>query len=293
MIEVKNLNHSFGEKQVLENINITLPERTVMGLVGINGAGKSTLLRLISAVYEPQSGEILIDGIKNTKEEARKTLFFLPDDPYYTIYTTGNKMFEMYKVFYPAMDKKIFRHYLETFKLDGKKPIRNFSKGMRRQLYIALALSASPKYILLDEAFDGLDPLSRLAFKKAINTAVEEGGASVLISSHALRELEDFCDAYVLIDNKTVASSGDLAEKVSRYCKFQLAFAELPQAALFIGLPTLSVEQTGRFVRIVLEGNADEMKEALLKLNPAVLEEMPMDFEELFIHEVQERGYMK
>ncbi|MBQ8398347.1 MAG: ABC transporter ATP-binding protein [Clostridia bacterium] len=293
MIEVKNLNHSFGEKQVLENINITLPERTVMGLVGINGAGKSTLLRLISAVYEPQSGEILIDGIKNTNEEARKALFFLPDDPYYTIYTTGNKMFELYKVFFPSMDKKLFCHYLETFKLDGKKPIRNFSKGMRRQLYIALALSASPKYILLDEAFDGLDPLSRLAFKRAINTAVEEGGASVLISSHALRELEDFCDAYVLIDNKTVASSGDLAEKVNRYCKFQLAFTELPEGTPFAEMPTLSVEQTGRFVRIVLEGDAAEMKEALLKLHPAVIEEMPMDFEELFIHEVNERGYMK
>ncbi len=293
MIEVKGLNHSFGKHQVLENINITLPERTVMGLVGINGAGKSTLLRLISGVYEPQSGEILIDGIQSTDENARKNLFFLLDDPYYTIYTTGNKMFEMYKVFFPAMDKKLFLHYLDTFKLKASKPIRNFSKGMRRQLYIALALSASPKYILLDEAFDGLDPLSRLAFKKAINTAVEEGGASVLISSHALRELEDFCDAYVLIDNKTVASSGDLAEKVNRYCKFQLAFTELPESDLFAEMPTLSVEQTGRFVRIVLEGDADEMKEALQKLNPAVLEEMPMDFEELFIHEVQERGYMK
>ncbi|MBQ8236337.1 MAG: hypothetical protein IJZ37_06630, partial [Clostridia bacterium] len=116
---------------------------------------------------------------------------------------------------------------------------------------------------------------------------------SVLISSHALRELEDFCDAYVLIDNKTVASSGDLAEKVNRYCKFQLAFTELPEGTPFAEMPTLSVEQTGRFVRIVLEGDAAEMKEALLKLNPAVIEEMPMDFEELFIHEVNERGYMK
>lgn len=293
MIEVKNLNHSFGKHQVLENINLTLPEHTVMGLVGINGAGKSTLLRLISGVYAPQSGEILIDGIKNTDENARKVLFFLPDDPYYTIYTTGNKMFELYKVFFPAMDKKLFLHYLDTFKLKASKPIRNFSKGMRRQLYIALALSAKPKYILLDEAFDGLDPLSRLAFKHAINVAVEEGGASVLISSHALRELEDFCDSYVLIDNKTVASSGDLAEKVNRYCKFQLAFKEPPAEDAFKGLPALSVEQTGRFVRIVLEGEAEEMKEALQGLDPVVLEEMPMDFEELFIHEVKERGYMK
>ena len=293
MIEIKNLNHSFGKKQILENINLTLPERTVMGLVGINGAGKSTLLRLIAGVYETKSGEILINGIKNTSATAREQIFFLPDDPYYTIYTTGNKMFELYKVFFPKMDKALFDHYLDTFKLNGKKHIRNFSKGMRRQLYIALALSACPKYILLDEAFDGLDPLSRVAFKRAINVAVEEGGASVLISSHALRELEDFCDSYVLLDNKTVASSGDLAEKINRYCKFQLAFKEAPERTLFAALPVLSIEQSGKFVRIVLEGNAAEMEEKLLMYAPAVLEEMPMDFEELFIHEVEERGYMQ
>ena len=293
MIEIKNLCHSLGGRLILNNINLTLQEGSIMGLVGINGAGKTTLLRLISGVYSADEGEIYCDGLPIGDERARENLFFLPDDPYYTIYTTGNKMFELYKVFFPAMDKKLFLHYLDTFKLKASKPIRNFSKGMRRQLYIALALSAKPKYILLDEAFDGLDPLSRLAFKHAINVAVEEGGASVLISSHALRELEDFCDSYVLIDNKTVASSGDLAEKVNRYCKFQLAFKEPPAEDSFKGLPALSVEQTGRFVRIVLEGDAEEMKEALQGLDPVVLEEMPMDFEELFIHEVKERGYMK
>ena len=157
----------------------------------------------------------------------------------------------------------------------------------------ALALSAKPKYILLDEAFDGLDPLSRLAFKRAINVAVEEAGASVLISSHALRELEDFCDSYVLLDHQTVASSGDLAEKVNRYCKFQLAFSEPPTKERFAHLPVLSLELSGKFVRIVLNGESEEMKKALDLLSPLVLEEMPMDFEELFICEVENRGYIQ
>ena len=162
---------------------------------------------------------------------------------------------------------------------------------MRRQLYVALALSVRPKYLLLDEAFDGLDPLARLAFKKAINYAVEEDGTAVLISSHSLRELEDFCDSYALIDKMTVASSGDIAEKISRFCKFQLAFVnEIPDGK-FASLPVVSLEQTGRFVRIVLEGREDDMREALEALNPAVLEQMPMDFEEMFIHEVERKGY--
>ncbi len=293
MIEIKNISHSFDKKQVLDNVTLNLNEGSVMGLVGINGAGKSTLLRIISGVYTPNAGEVLIDGIPVKNEKARENIFFLPDDPYYTLNTTGKKLYEMYSVFYPNIDKEIYREFLTTFKLDEKKPIRNFSKGMRRQLYIALALAIKPKYLLLDEAFDGLDPLSRLAFKKAINRAVEENGTGILISSHSLRELEDFCDSYALIDNMKVSSSGAIADKVSGYCKFQLAFTEDVDDIIFEGLPIASIEKNGRFVRVILEGERTEMKELLAKLNPAVLEEMEMDFEEMFISEVEKRGYSK
>ncbi len=290
MIKINNVSHSLGEKQILNDINLELQDGSVMGLVGINGAGKTTLLRLISGVYRADEGEILIDGESVQSESARRKLFFLPDDPYFTVHTTGKALFEMYKTFYPEMSKAIFLKHMEDFKLDEKKPIRNFSKGMRRQLFIALALAVKPKYLLLDEAFDGLDPLARLSFKKAINTAVEEDGTSVLISSHSLRELEDFCDSYALIDKMTVSSSGDIAEKVGSFCKFQLAFLEEFEESIFWGLPKVSLEKSGRFVRIVLRGDAAEMKRALEKLNPVIVEEMPMDFEELFIHEVEERG---
>ncbi len=286
MIEIRNLSHYFGEKQVLDNVNIDLHEGSIMGLVGINGAGKTTLLRLISGVYLPSRGSILIDGEQTGEESAKAKLFFLPDDPYYTLYSTGNSLFEMYRVFYSGIDRKIFDGLLADFGLDASKPLRNFSKGMKRRLYIALALAVSPKYLLLDEAFDGLDPLARLSFKKAINRAVEENGTGVLISSHSLRELEDFCDSYALIDNMTVSSSGDISERVGRYCKFQLAFTEMMPESVFTGLPAVSIERTGRFVRIVLEGREEEMEKELLKLRPAVIEQMNMDFEEMFIHEV-------
>ncbi len=293
MIEIKNINHSLGGKEVLRDVNLTVKEGSVMGLVGINGAGKSTLLRIIAGVYKPCVGEVLLDG-KNTQSEiAREELFFLPDDPYFTMHTTGSGLFEMYKVFFPKIDKAKFEEYLTAYAIDPKKPIRNFSKGMRRQLFIALALAVKPKYLLLDEAFDGLDPLSRLTFKKAINEAVEENGTTVIISSHSLRELEDFCDCYALIDNKTVASSGDIAESVNRLCKFQLAFTSVAKEEIFAHLPVVSLEKSGRFFRVILEGNAEEMATELAKLEPAVMDEMPVDFEEMFISEVQNRGYTK
>ena len=293
MIEIKALSHSLGKKQILDGIYLTLADGSVMGLVGINGAGKTTLLRLISGVYTADAGEILIDGVPISEESARRELFFLPDDPYYTTYTTGKTLFDMYSVFYPKMERAVFERYMNEFALDQKKPIRNFSKGMRRQLYIALALSVKPKHLLLDEAFDGLDPLARLAFKNAINSLVEENGTSVIISSHSLRELEDFCDCYALIDKMTVASSGDIAERVERFCKFQLAFVDDISDSALEDLPIASIERSGRFFRIVLEGRADDILPKLEALNPAVIEQMNMDFEEMFIHEVEKRGYLK
>ncbi len=293
MIKISKLSHSLGGRKILNDINLEIHDGSVMGLVGINGAGKTTLLRLISGVYRAESGEVIIDGESVENEGARQKLFFLPDDPYFTVHTTGNTLFEMYKTFYPEMSREVFLHHMESFKLDERKPIRNFSKGMRRQLFIALALAVKPKYLLLDEAFDGLDPLARLEFKRAINEAVERDGISVLISSHSLRELEDFCDSYALIDKMTVSSSGDIAEKVNSFCKFQLAFLEDFDGDIFVGLPTVSVERTGRFVRIVLRGDSDKMKAALERTGAAIIEEMPMDFEELFIHEVEERGEIR
>ena len=291
MIEIRALTHYLGGRKILDNVNLTLTEGSVMGLVGINGAGKTTLLRLISGVYKPSEGSVICDGVPISDEKARRSLFFLPDDPYYTAHTTGKSLYEMYKVFYRHIDYSVFERYMSEFGLDEKKPIRNFSKGMRRQLYIALALAVRPKYLLLDEAFDGLDPLARLAFKRAINRAVEEDGTTVLISSHSLRELEDFCDSYALIDKMTVASSGDISEHVGRFCKFQLAFVDEISETAFANMPAVSVEKTGRFVRIVLEGKAEEMKALLECLKPAVIEQMPMDFEEMFIHEVESKGY--
>lgn len=286
MIEIKGLSHSFGSKIVLDNIDLTIPEGTILGIVGINGAGKSTLLRLLSGVYD-SNGCVLYDGKSPSLAETRRDIFFLPDDPYYTASSTPKNIFEFYKTFYPSINKDIFNGLISKYEIDPKKPLRSFSKGMRRQVFIALALAVKPKYMLLDEAFDGLDPLSRKIFKDAIIELVENDGATVLISSHSLRELEDFCDRFILIDNNTIKNQGDIAEHVGSMCKFELAFMDSVSEEMFKDLPVISLEIKGRFVTIVLEGKGEEFHERLNALSPAVMDELPLDFEEAFIHDVE------
>lgn len=289
MIEVKGLTHAFGEKVVLNGVDLSVPENTIMGLVGINGAGKSTLLRLLAGVYLPLYGSISYDGVGPEVAETRQKIFFLPDDPYYTTWMTPASLFQFYSAFYPQIDPKAYEELLRAYDVDMKGKMRNFSKGMRRQVFIALALAIKPRYLLLDEAFDGLDPLSRKLFKDAIISFVEQEHTTVIIASHSLRELEDFCDSFVLLDNNRIKHQGDIAQHVGSYCKFELAFREPVEEAAFEHLPVLAVNIRERFVQIVLEGDSEQMRQELEKLSPAVMDEMPLDFEEMFIHDVQKK----
>lgn len=289
MIEVKDLRHAFGEKVVLDGIDLTVPENTIMGLVGINGAGKSTFLRLLAGVYLPNSGTVAYDGVGPEIAETRQKIFFLPDDPYYTTWMTPTALFDFYTAFYPQIDREAYASLLSQYEIDMKGKMRNFSKGMRRQVFIALALAIKPRYLLLDEAFDGLDPLSRKIFKDAIISFVENEHTTVIIASHSLRELEDFCDRFVLLDNNRIKHQGDIAQHVGSYCKFEMAFTQAVDAAAFAHLPVKALNIRERFVQVVLEGDSEAMRRELEKLAPAVMDEMPLDFEEMFIHDVQKK----
>lgn len=293
MIELKDLTHGFGKKIVLDHIDLIVPDHTIMGLVGINGAGKSTFLRLLSGVYVPDGGSITFDGADPRDAQTRQNIFFLPDDPYYTSSMTPATLFDFYKTFYPQIDRGIFEALLSGYAIEQKGKLRNFSKGMRRQTFIAIALAIKPRYLLLDEAFDGLDPLSRKLFKDAIIEYVENSDTTVIIASHSLRELEDFCDSFILLDHNHITQQGDISQHVGSFCKFELAFLEPVKESAFADLPVYSLNIRGRFVQIVLEGDAEDLRCELEKLGPAVMDEMPLDFEEMFIYDVQKKGVGK
>ena len=288
MIEIKGLGKSYGPKKVLEKVNLTVPDASVFGLVGINGAGKTTLLRMMADVLRPDEGTVEYDGENiagNAKK--RKELFFLPDEPYYTAGTTVEKLVALYKSYY-AFDDELFARYEALFSLERRTPIRNFSKGMKRQAFAALALACRPKYLLLDEAFDGLDPLARLELKRGI---ISLEGTTAVISSHSLRELEDICSGFALLDGGAVADAGDLSETLAKVHKFQAAFEE-PVPRERFPFECLSFESEGRVVRFVVRGEREEIVSALKALSPIFVEEIKVDFEELFLCEVRSRGYL-
>ncbi len=292
MIQLVNLNKNFKEKEVLKNINLTIEEGTVFGLVGINGSGKSTLLRLISGVYKSDSGKVLIDEEDVFENEnAKSKIFFLPDEPYYDENVTPQSLKDIYKVFY-NLDEEHYFKYLEVFKIPIKKPMNKFSKGMKRQVFVALALAIKPKYLLLDEAFDGLDPLARLTFKRALIDLIDEKQTTIIISSHSLRELEDICDSYGLLDSNNIIATGLVSEATENIHKYQVVFNEVVLRDQFdINFKTYA--QDGRIIKVVVEEDLEQFTKLMEKYNPLIIDEIPIDFEELFIIEVESRGYLK
>lgn len=292
MIRFENVCKSFGNKVVLEDVNLEIEEGKVLGLVGINGAGKSTLLRILCGVYKADKGFVYVDDdVAYDNEKIKKDFFFLADEPFYDFNSTPASILKLYESLYNVDSNKYFE-LLDHFKIDSKAKINKFSKGMKRQTFIALALAIHPKYLVLDEAFDGLDPLARLKFKRELVDLMADYNTTIIISSHSLRELEDICDSFALLDNKHISSSGVLSEALEKLHKYQIAFIDDVNKEMFPSIYR-SYSQEGRVIKIVSSLTLVEIKEKIKDLNPVFIDELPVDFEQMFETVVEEGGYLK
>lgn len=291
MIEIKGVTKALGNNLVLDEVNLSIEEGKVFGLVGVNGAGKSTLLRCLAGIYKPESGEVVING-KQVYENphVKQDIVLINDDPYYPLNATVDDIKNLYASFY-ALDEKRYETYVSLFKLDRKKVINNFSKGMKRQVFLIMALAISPKILILDEAFDGLDPFVRLTFKRALTDLIEEKNITVIISSHNLRELEDICDSFGILENHHIVTSGDIQEGKDNIHKMQLVFKDNVTKDMLTNLDIIHFDQVGRVMSLVVKGNIDEIKAELNQYHPLLMEVLAISFEEMFIYEMEERGY--
>ena len=195
MLKAVNLAKHFDGFPALDSLTCAVPSGSIYGVVGSNGAGKSTLLRLFTGIYKPDGGVALLGADEIFENPSvKESIHLVPDELYFLPQASLKRMAALYSRSFPNFSYEYFDALVGLFQLDQRKPIRTFSKGMKRQSAIILALSCKPKYLLLDEAFDGLDPLMRDLVRKILARDVAERGTTVIISSHSLRELEDTCD---------------------------------------------------------------------------------------------------
>lgn len=286
MIEFQHVYKFLGKKQVLQDVNVTIPDGTVFGLIGANGSGKSTFLRLLSGIYQCDGGKILLDQEHIfDNRRCKKQILFISDEPFQFFRSTLADMKRFYSQWY-KIDEDRYREYLTMFHLDEHKPLHNFSKGMKRQAFILLGLAASPRYLLLDEAFDGLDPMMRRYFKQVIAERIADKSMSVIISSHDLKEVQDFCDSFAMIENGTVSTSGEMNDTLANIHHIQMAFHEEVKAEWFNQLDVITMQIRSRVVKLYVRGDEEKIRSYLKTLHPLVLELLPVQLEEMFIQSV-------
>ena len=290
MIEFINVNKKFDDKLVLEDLNLTINEGSIVGLVGPNGSGKSTLLRLLSGVLETDAGVVRIDE-QNVYDnnKVKSEVFFLADDPYFFAQSTIIDIKQFYKIFYKNFSEDIFNDLLKEFKLDPNAKINSFSKGMKRQVSVILAFSCQAKILLLDEAFDGLDPLMRFKLRQHITDKTYQKDGIVVISSHNLRELEDICDSVAIIDNHSVKINYSTQEYQEIYHRFQIAFSEPFNAKNFDILNPIHVSGKSQVFTVILKGKQEELEKNLRAFSPIILERSGVSLEEIYVYELEDK----
>lgn len=290
MIEIKNLTKKYGSFTAIEDISFTVDESSIYGLVGYNGAGKTTLLKTAAGILKADGGEILFDG-ENIFDNGlvRSNLLYVPDEAYFIKGASLERMGKFYKDYYPNFSSKVFKNMTEAMGLDPKKNLGSFSKGMQRQAVVILALSTMPKYMLLDEVFDGIDPHKRNLCKKIFLEYMAETGCSIIMSSHNLQEISDLCDHVALINGKKLAMNVSVDDASNAYVKYRLIFDRDIDKSIFDGIENKGINIDNKFATIIVPSDFNDNR--LASLRPIHMDSVTLSLEEVFLNEMEDKDY--
>lgn len=292
MIVTSSLTKKFDNVTALENVSCTIQNGCIYGMVGSNGAGKSTFLRTISGVYKPDGGVALVDG-ENIYENpsAKARIAYVPDELYFISGANLNRMGKMYASLYSTFDWNTFSSLAKELDLPTNRGINTFSKGMRRQAITILALATMPEYIFFDETFDGLDPIVRNYMKRLICQNVVDRGATAIITSHSLRELEDTCDQLALLHKGGLILESDVMNLKTTQYKIQIAFDHEYDRSKFEELEIIHFKKQGSVSNMIVKGDRDRTIAYLSSMNPILMDILPLTLEEVFTYEMETLGY--
>ena len=294
MIEIKGLNKSFeGGIKAVNELNLTIADNQVFGLIGTNGAGKSALMRMMSGVLKADSGEIKIDSeYVYENPMVKKQIFFIPDEAYFFQWADANAMRDYYAGIYTDFDSERFDKLTSEFGLKKENKIITYSKGMKKQLSLIMGLCAKTKYLYCDETFDGLDPVMRQAAKSLLAKEIDERDFTPVITSHNLRELEDICEHVGLLHQGGVLLSKDLDDMKLNLQKVQCVFADESRRGDFEkNLDILIHEERGRLHTYTLRGERPQIESIFANEEMVFFENLSLTLEEIFICETEVAGY--
>ncbi len=199
LIKIQDLNKKYGKKQVLKNVNLTLHDGQIVGLLGPNGSGKTTLIKVLNGLLKEYDGDVQIDqqaiGI-----HSKKIISYLPDEPYFENWMTTSDALNLFVDMYDDFDLNKALSLMERMDIEKKVKIKELSKGMKEKFQLILVMSRKAKIYILDEPLGGIDPAAReLILDTILNNYAED--ALVLLSTHLIADIEKIFDEVIFIKN--------------------------------------------------------------------------------------------
>ena len=218
MLEINNFSKFYGDKKVVDNLSISVQSGDIYGFIGANGAGKTTTIKAVLGIHDFENGSIMIDGHSIKKEPVicKKMMAYIPDNPDLYEHMTGfqyiNFIADLFEISTEIRRERI-RKYSDLFEMTNHLSgmISSYSHGMKQRTAIISALVHSPKLLILDEPFVGLDPKAAFLLKKVMHECVSDGGA-IFFSTHVLDVAEKLCNKIAIIKNGKLIARGNTEE---------------------------------------------------------------------------------
>ena len=284
MLEIRNLDKSFGVQPVLRAVSLRADQGVILGLAGPNGAGKSTLLRCLVSVVRPDRGEILVDGVDAQADplDARRRIGYAPSETALYHRMTAGGLLKLAVAFHPSADVDLGLQLLDRFAVPRDRRIRHLSHGMKRKVLLAQALACRTPLLVLDEPMEALDPEARRVVEGLLREAAS-AGTTVLFSSHDLMSTERLCDRIAFLRTGRIVRDGTAAELAAEAGR--VLHVVLREDRAETDLPTgEGWAWTGgpRRWTLVYDGHAEDVLKALSTLPIAGIRDSAASLEEVF-----------
>lgn len=287
MIEVKNLCKGYQEKgnYVIKDISFRVKKGSIHGLIGHNGSGKTTIIKCLTGIYQPDQGEVLVEGFPvydNPKVKDR--IGYVADSNQMFSHYRIKELVKFYDRMFPGFQEEDFRALNRIFEVNPQKRIRQLSKGQQMRVSFMLNMARNPEVLIMDEPTSGLDAMAKKDLLDLLVTSVENRDMTVLISSHHLSELEKICDSVTMIAKGEVQADNEIEEVTNLIAKYQVVFPQGAPSDLYQREDILDISNVGSVYTVILSGSSAEFEAAMREKGAVVVESMAVGLEESFVY---------
>ena len=224
IIETRNLTHRYWRTEAVKNLTLSVPEGSVMALLGSNGAGKTTTLKMLVNLLRPTSGEARVLGVdsRHLGERELAQLGYVSENQHQPLWMTVRQFLDYCRPFYPTWDAALERTLLAQLALPPERKLKQLSRGMLMKATLLSSLAYRPRLLILDEPFSGLDPVARDDFTAGLLEAVKQGETSVLVSTHDIEEVERLADQIGLLEEGSLRFAESTESLLGRFRRIEI-----------------------------------------------------------------------